>query len=393
MQSTRQPRRGPGRFVAAALAAAAGVAVLGAGGAAYAAPASAAGVPVTPIALTSDWSGHAGFGSSGPGFFVDNSPEPQVVYLQGAVRQVSTKGVTPDIIGVLPFADRPDRSVFEMVATGNGTYAEIEIDQFGDIGVFPPHSPAGQDFAFVSLDGISFERLLSNVNVPVTVNTANWSASAGFDSVAPSVYTDGSGIVHLQGAVTQTSAPATGPDVIGTLVPAFRPNFDLFTIVPTFQGTYADLFISAATGQIILIGPRVPADPAVQDNHFVSLEGITYTQDSGDVPITVNTANFSTKTGFSTSRPEVLVDAIGVVHLSGAVARTSATGAGANLVGTISEPGARPHRDVHEIVATSNGTYADVVITPAGQIKIIDPRSPMVTDLDLVSLSGLNYKP
>jgi hypothetical protein len=81
------------------------------------------------------------------------------------------------------------------------------------------------------------------------------------------------------------------------------------------------------------------------------------------------------------------------VHLSGAVARTSATGANANVIGTIPEPGARPSHNVHLITHTFSGTYADLVITPAGQIKIIDPRSPMVTDTSFVSLSGLSYQP
>jgi hypothetical protein len=385
MQSIRKPRRALGRLVAAALVAtAAATAALGAGGAAYAGPVAGATVPVTPIALKSDWSPNAGSGSASPGFFVDNWPNAQVVYLQGAVRQVSTAGSTPDIIGVLPSAVRPDRTVYELVHTFEGTYAEIEIDQFGNIIVIPPHSPAVTDFSFVSLNGVSYQRSSSDANFPVTLNTANWSGVIA----APSAYADGSGIVHLQGAVVQTSDQGTGADVIGTLVPAFRPNFNVFTIVPTYAGTYADVWISAETGQITVIGAR---SPAVSDDDFVSLEGITYTQDSGDVPITVNTANFSGSTAFGTPRPAVLVDAIGVVHLSGAVAQTSAAGAGANFVGTVPAD-ARPHHYVYELVHTYDGTYADVAITPAGQIEIIDPRPPMVTDLSFVSLSGINYR-
>jgi hypothetical protein len=386
MQSTRKPRRALGRLVAAALvAAAAATAALGAGGAAYAGPAAGATVPVTPIALNSDWSPNAGSGSASPGFFIDNWPNTQVVYLQGAVKQVSTAGTTPDIIGVLPSYARPDRLVYELVHTFEGTYAEIEIDPFGNIILVPPHSPAVTDFSFVSLNGISYQRSPSAANFPVTLNSANWE---GLTGATPSAYVDGSGIVHLQGAVIQTSGQGTGADVIGTLVPAFRPNFNVFTIVPTYAGTYADVWISAETGQITVIGTR---PPAVSDDSFVSLEGITYTQDSGDVPIAVNTANFSGSTAFGTPRPAVLVDAIGVVHLSGAVAQTSAAGAGANLVGTVPAD-ARPHHYVYELVHTYDGTYADVAITPAGQIEIIDPRSPMVTDLSFVSLSGINYK-
>jgi hypothetical protein len=42
---------------------------------------------------------------------------------------------------------------------------------------------------------------------------------------------------------------------------------------------------------------------------------------------------------------------------------------------------------------TFDGTYADVVINTAGQIYVIDPRSPAVTDLSFVSLEGISYQP
>jgi hypothetical protein len=35
---------------------------------------------------------------------------------------------------------------------------------------------------------------------------------------------------------------------------------------------------------------------------------------------------------------------------------------------------------VYTIVHTFNGTYADLAITPNGQIAVIDPRPPMVKD-------------
>jgi hypothetical protein len=48
----------------------------------------------------------------------------------------------------------------------------------------------------------------------------------------------------------------------------------VFTIVHTFNGTYADIAIQT-NGQIGLIDPR---PPAVKDYSFVSLEGISYQQ-------------------------------------------------------------------------------------------------------------------
>lgn len=60
--------------------------------------------------------------------------------------------------------------------------------------------------------------------------------------------------------------------VIGTLPVAARPTRDIYTIVHTFDGTYADLVIQT-NGEIVNIDPR---SPVVTDLSFLSLEGITY---------------------------------------------------------------------------------------------------------------------
>jgi hypothetical protein len=106
----------------------------------------------------------------------------------------------------------------------------------------------------------------------ISVNTVNWSGRADFGSRSPRWYTDGSGIVHLQGAATQINNTGPGANLIGTLPLSARPNHNVFTIVHTFAGTYADLAIGT-NGHIDLINPR---PPAVKDYTFVSLEGITY---------------------------------------------------------------------------------------------------------------------
>jgi hypothetical protein len=107
---------------------------------------------------------------------------------------------------------------------------------------------------------------------PIPLNTINWSGSAGFGSVAPGWYRDTSGIVHFEGAITRVSTGGTDPNLIGTLPAIARPARSVFTIVHTFNGTYADLSINTS-GQIAVIDPR---PPAVTDFTFVSLEGITY---------------------------------------------------------------------------------------------------------------------
>jgi len=106
----------------------------------------------------------------------------------------------------------------------------------------------------------------------ISVNFTNWSPAAGFGSRSPGWYTDASGIVHLQGAAKQISSSGSNAGLLGRLPKAARPSHNVFVIVHTFAGTYADLGIST-NGQIGLISPR---PPAVQDLSFVSLEGITF---------------------------------------------------------------------------------------------------------------------
>ena len=83
---------------------------------------------------------------------------------------------------------------------------------------------------------------------------------------------DGSGIVHLQGAARQFSASGATANNLGRLPSAARPASNVFVIVHTFAGTYADLAVQK-NGIIALIDPR---PPAVKEYTFVSLEGITF---------------------------------------------------------------------------------------------------------------------
>jgi hypothetical protein len=346
----------------------------------------AASFQVVPIFLGANWSGNAGFGSTSPGWFKQvGLVDPDVVHLQGAAKQMSTVGSDPNLLGTLPAAASPDRVVYTVVYTFNGTYADLSIAPNGQIHVIDPRPPAVKDYSFVSLEGITYEQFLP-VGNPVALNTANWSASAGFGSGAPVWYQDGSFYVHLQGAVKQTSANGTGANVIGTINGA-APGSTVYTVVHTLNGTYADVAIEP-NGQIVLVSPR---PPAVQDWSFVSLEGITYQGFHPGNAIAMNAANWSASAGFDSRTPAWDKDAAGIVHLQGAATQTSPNGANANLLGTISAP-ARPHRAVFTIVHTFNGTYADIFITPSGQIRLVDPRPPALKDYTIVSLEGISYQ-
>jgi hypothetical protein len=340
---------------------------------------------VTPIFLGSNWSGNAGYGSTSPGWFKEvGLVDPDVVHLQGAAKQTSTIGSDPNLLGTLPAAASPDRVVYTIVHTFNGTYADLSIAPNGQIHVIDPRPPAVKDYSFVSLEGITYEQFLP-VGNPVAVNTANWSNNAGFGSGAPAWYEDGNFYVHLQGAVKQTSVNGLNANVIGTINGA-APGSVVYSIVHSLNGTYADVAIEPS-GQIVLVSPR---PPAVKDWSFVSLEGITYQGFHPGNAISINAANWSGNAGFGSRSPAWDI-AAGIVHLQGAATQTSSSGSNSNLLGTLSPP-ARPHRSVFTVVHTFDGTYADISIAPNGQIRLIDPRSPALKDYTFVSLEGISYQ-
>ena len=272
MRTSVSPRRaacGGGWLAAAALGT---LAVLGAATAAQAQAAQPAAVAAPlpkpqPIALNLlNWSGSAGFGSRGPAWYQDSSG---VVHLQGAVKVVNETGPNAPLIGTLPRAARPAQFVLLLAHSFDGTYASLEISPSGQITAIPSAAPAVTDFSFVSLEGLTYRP--TGDGTPIAMNTVNWNGSVA-GTFTPAWYTDRYGIVHLQGAVTQTSTSGSGANTIGTLPPAARPSHDVYTIVHTFNGTYADLVIQTS-GAIDLINPR---PPMVGDYSFVSLESISY---------------------------------------------------------------------------------------------------------------------
>ncbi len=252
----------------------------------------------------------------------------------------------------------------------------------------PGHLRAGRGAAsrkeaHDELEGITYRP--GGSGTAIALNTANY-ANSGSPFRAGAWFTDGSGVVHLQGAVAQTSSSGTGANLIGTLPPAARPAENVFTIVLTSAG-YADLGI-ASTGQLQLINPRPPEGTSYS---FVSLESISYRPAGTGSLIPLNTANWSGNAGFGSRVPLWYTDKSGIIHLQGAVTQTSSSGTGAGLIGTL-PTAARPSHNVFTIVHTFNGTYADLAIGSNGQITVIAPRPPMVVDFSFLSLESIAYR-
>ena len=334
-----------------------------------------------PIPLnTANWSGSAGFGSRPPAWYTDRSG---LVHLQGAVTQTSASGGQASLVGTLPRAARPAHFLTTLVHSFSGTYAVMSIGTNGTILVSGPPFPAVTDLSFVSLEGIVYRHAGSGT--AIALNAVNWSEAGGLFPPA-TWYADGSGVVHLQGAVAQTATGGSSPNVIGTLPSAARPAATVYTVVLT-TGGYADLGIQP-NGQLLILDPR---PPAAKDYSLVSLESLSYRRANTGNSLPVNTANWSGSAGFGSRAPKWYADKSGIVHLEGAVRQTSSSGSGANLIGTL-PAAARPAATVYTIVHTFSGTYADLAIESNGQLALIDPRPPMVKDYTFVSLESLTYR-
>lgn len=102
-----------------------------------------------------NWSGHAGFGSRGPSWYIDRSG---IVHLQGAVKAISNGGPFAGLIGTLPRAARPSMFIYTITHTFGGTYSDLEITPDGRILRLGAHVPAADDNSFLSLESITYKR-------------------------------------------------------------------------------------------------------------------------------------------------------------------------------------------------------------------------------------------
>jgi hypothetical protein len=359
---------------------------------------SASAAPGLAINLNqANWSGNVSTiaGTTAPNAYFD----PQsIVHLNGGVTQTnsaSVNGSNPHLIGTLPdTGDRPNRNVYTIVHTYRGTFADLEISSQGQIFLIPS---SATDTHFVSLEGITYQPYNANPVAAISLAGSNWLGNAGFGATAPGAYlTDGNSaaaVVHLQGAVTYPSSapPITGPTLIGTIpcllkasngfcgesAPADR---DVYEIVHTFGGSYADLEINDR-GQIFLI--PLTGTLTQSDTKFVSLEGISF-------PVLLYTGvspNPGWESAIGFGDIGIGEDREGFIHLEGAVRQTLCCTPIATLPAW-----ATPSRNLWFVVETNAGTFADLSIGTNGVINVIpDTLYGKPSNLSYVSLEGITY--
>jgi hypothetical protein len=346
------------------------------------APRASASMATQTITLNTggNWAEGYGYTNASAAAYLDNQG---VVHLEGAVAQPGGSG--SDWIGTLPTGFAPGRTVYTIAQTLGGTYADLDIRPNGQIWLY---RTANANTAFVSLEGISW---YNGANPAQAIMTSPYFSTTNgpvglYDAWPAGAYEDGDGTVHLQGAVSQTEQQAGYPQWIGILPGGLNPGHDVFTIVPTFAGTYADLEIDTSGNLWLLPSPG----SNLSNRQFVSLEGVTYSQQRS-YSITLN-PNWTGIQNTDPSHPSYgavdpgwNVDGAGVVHLSGAVRQLNTEQGYPQLIGTV---GLAPSQDVFTIVHTLAGTYADLVIDTSGNIWLLPSPN---TNANFVSLEGVTY--
>ncbi|MBV9335840.1 MAG: hypothetical protein JO243_08085 [Solirubrobacterales bacterium] len=354
--------------------------------------AAASAYTPTTIITNGPWSPNPCCGARHPGWYKDAFG---IVHLEGAVSQLVNPG-GPTLITTLPPAARPNRSVFEIVHTFGGTYADISIDTQGRVGIIAPRPPEKFDPSFVSLEGISYQPNNQIPVNPISINQANWVQNWGrqgptnpnksFGASNPGWYKDGSGIVHLEGATRQTNALGSSAPLIGTLPPAAKPARDVIVLAHTFNGTYTQLQIDT-DGRIFYGGTRAPG---TSDSSFVSLEGISFSPGALFSHMSqFNSTDWSRC--FGNQDPGWVEDGAAIVRLEGCAAQhTTTSSPDPNLIGSVPQVVA-PNQTVYEVVEAGAGEYADVAISPDGHIRVVG-TPPAQGVLSILNLENITYQ-
>jgi hypothetical protein len=337
-------------------------------------PAAVTGVTWHALSLRNGWrSDQALWNSGNPSWAVKGG----VVYLSGSLHQPS--GSNPEF-AVLPAAARPARTLLLAVYTANGATANLTISPAGLMKVVSVFLRLSETKDHISLIGARDYTSLAGVSFPAATTAGHklsllngWQSSQpGFGTGAPA-YTVIGGVVHLAGALHQT----TGTNEEFAVLPvAAWPARVLYLTVYTFEGSPGVLqinpdgemsaYLGNAQGLTSLAGVSFPV--AASAVHKLSLlNGWQSSQsawDSGDPGYTV--------TG-------------GMVHLSGSMHQQASS----SLVFAVLPPAVRPRHQLWITTYTFDGAVGALRITPAGVMSAFNPSGNAAQAY--TSLAGIAY--
>jgi hypothetical protein len=188
-----------------------------------------------------------------------------VVHLKGAISQGSGSAAG---VFVLPLKYRPNRIVYVPVTLLNGAFGRLIIETTGTVSV---QAASAQSDAqqFTSLEGVTFSKGRAPLQYSNIVLKNGW---ARYNDITgrPAAALDTNNVVHLKGAMKQTSGTIA---LAFTLARGFRPNRDVYIHVNTVLGRPGRVNIHK-NGDVYVQAAGTFDDAQV----FTSLEGVSYSK-------------------------------------------------------------------------------------------------------------------
>jgi hypothetical protein len=188
-----------------------------------------------------------------------------VVHLAGAMAQLAGSASTAF---VLPLKYRPNKIVYVPVTLLNGAFGRLIIESTGAVSV-QAEGPYGNAQQFTSLEGVTYSRgaTLQYANIVLKNGWVDYNNTV---TRKPGAALDTNNVVHLKGAMKQTSGTIA---LAFTLAPNFRPSRDVYIHVNTVVGRAGRLNIHK-NGDVYVQAAGTFADA----QGFTSLEGVSFSK-------------------------------------------------------------------------------------------------------------------
>lgn len=311
-----------------------------------------------PLTLAAGWSAPA-VGGNLPGYaLLDDT-----VHLRGTI---STTG-TATLAFTLPVNARPAATVDVPITLCNATKGRLEIKTDGTANVWAETDWANAK-CLTSLDGVQFNTGVASATALSPLN--GWaSAPPPFRQPAYRVV---SGVVRLQGAVTQ----GTDPGLPAFVLPAAaRPTATVYATVDLCGAKKGRIAINSSGQAFISAASGVPSDAAC----FTSLEGVTYLV----TPVGTVTLLNGWK-AYPFSRAPGVTNVKGVIRFQGGI--TGGTAPTAFLISAEM----RPATNVFVPVDLTNGARGRLKIQPDGY-GVILPQNSFGDSTSFTSLEGAAF--
>jgi hypothetical protein len=188
-----------------------------------------------------------------------------VVHFRGAITQ--SNGSTSTAF-VLPLKYRPNRIVYTPVTMLNGAFGRLIIETNGTVSVQAAGAYSGAQ-QFTSLEGVTFSKAAAPLQYANIVLKNGW-VEYGNNAGKPAAALDTNNVVHLKGAMKQTSGTIA---FAFTLAPTFRPNRDVYIHINTLLGRPGRVNIHK-NGDVYVQAAGTFDDAQA----FTSLEGVSYSR-------------------------------------------------------------------------------------------------------------------